>query len=576
MSADRDRPDPTAEARDPATDGGHPADGTPNRSGPDRRSAVPDRPFIPPGRATAVSTVVAETLAAIRLTAAVSGGAVLVAALLVGTQLLGLPLTGLAITAGASLALGLYALNSDRLWVSLVAGALLTPAAALLAATLGVGVAFAVQSGVAIGHVTELALLLLVVGSFAGVLTVVPLREEEVIAGAFMRFIGMLLPLTLVQLLVAAAVTWESTVLFLARLVVDSPAPLLAVAEPLLAPDGGGALLTLLLYPVLVVFLLRLVVGSLPLVRLFPPRQRSSISTQIDHVRSRLGTAVFVAGTVAVLAYLGAAVVGLSTPSALRTRLEPPLSGVADWLLTSVVLRMVLLVVVGGMVAILVAEQVRRRARRRSDAELLRYALPAVGAVIAAVVIGLGLELLVSPGQLLPMIPLTLRPTAEAVLASGIFPAALLGAFVSLIVVGTLFIALTLIVGSPVLPERALGPALAGTAVFGLALVLALFQGSAAVAFTAAALALIAWDTGEFATGLTEDLPAGATTLRGEVVHVGGTLTVGVLAVLSAFVLAVLIGGSFVVPSIPDPALAAGAITLAFGTAILLVSALRE
>lgn len=545
-------------------------------------SSTEERPSAAPDSLSAFASGpsvfgrIVETVSELQLSGAISGLAALLAALLVGVQLLGAGLTVLALTAGITLALGLYALNSERIWVLGVAGVVLTPASVLLAATLAVAVSFALRTTVAIGHLAEVTVFFLVFGSFAAVLTAVPLGEEEVLAGAFVRFLGMLVPLTLAQLFMVAVVTWESTILFLARLIVDSPEPLLAVARTLLAPTGVAALLTILVYPIVLLGLLRLVLRVVPFAKLFPPRRRPDVTNRIDDTTSWLGRIVFLGGVAATVLFFGAAVTGLTSAGTLGTILPPTLAGVVGWLLTTVWLRVVLLLFIGVMVAILVAERVRRRARRRSDDDLLRQALPATGAISAALLVGALLSLVVTPAQLLAQVPASVQPTAQAALSGGVLPAALLVTFGSLIVVGILFIALTIVAGSPLLPERALGPALASASVFGLALVLVLFRGSPALAFVTAALALVVWDTGEFATGLREELPLDAPTTRGELVHVGGAAAVAILAVVSAFLLEVLIGGDVIVPRVDETTLAAGALTIAFGTVIVLVSALRD
>ncbi|MFD1587809.1 hypothetical protein ACFR9U_12525 [Halorientalis brevis] len=523
-----------------------------------------------------VSRRVAVTLSKVQLTAAVSSLMAVLAALVIGSRLLGLALTALALASGGLLALGLYALNSDRLWLLLASGVILTPASVLLAAALGVSVSFALRTGTPVGHLVEVTVLLLVFGGFAAVLTAVPLSEGAVLAGSFVRYIGMLVPLTVAQFAVVAVVTWESTIGFLARLVVDSPEPLLAVGRTLLAPEGGFALLTLLVYPLAVLFLFRLVVRTVPLQTLFPPRQRPTVIARIDDASSALGRVVSVAALAAVGIFVSAALVGATSPAAVARLLDPPFAGVARWLLSSVELRVLFVLVMGAMAAILVGERLRRLVRRRSEADLLRPALPAVGAVSVALLTVAVLSLVTTPERLLAAVPASVRPAAGSLFAGGLLPAVLLVAFGSLIVVGALFIALTLLAGSPILPERALGPALASTSVFGLALVLVLFGGSPALAFITAALALVVWDAGEFAVGVREELPLDAPTTRGEVVHVGASLAVGLLAVGGAFVLEVLIAGRVVVPAVTETALAAGALTLAFGTVVFLASVLRE
>ena len=91
-----------------------------------------------------------------------------------------------------------------------------------------------------------------------------------------------------------------------------------------------------------------------------------------------------------------------------------------------------------------------------------------------------------------------------------------------------------------------------------------------------AVVALVVWDAGEFATGLREELGTDAATTRGELVHVGGSLAVGAGALLVAVLLELLVASGALVPSVPDEALAAGALAIAFGTVVVLVSALRE
>lgn len=551
------------------TDGGQPGiDGSQQSSRPLSLSTLASGP--------SVRSQVLDTLSDVQLSAAVSGLVAVLAFLLVGSQLVGVGLTVLALASGTLLALGLYALNSDRLWVLLVSGIVLTPASVLLAATLAVGVSFALRTTTPVGHLAEVTVLLLVFGTFAAVLTIVPLGEGEVLAGSFVRFIGMLVPLTLAQFVMVALVTWESTILFLARLIVDSPQPLLAVAETLLAPEGPVALVTLFCYPLVLVFLLRLVLRTVPLEKLFPPRQRPSIGTRIDDTTSTLGRVVLGGALLAGGLYVGAALAGATSVAGVTALLDPPLSGIATWLLTSVGLRVFLVLVIGVLAAILVSERLRRRVRRSSEADLLRPALPPVGAISAALLVGGPLSLLVTRQELLARAPASVRPRVASMLSGGVLPAALLVAFGSLIVVGILFILLTLLAGSPIFPERALGPALAGASVFGLGLVLVLFGGSPALSFLVAVFALVTWDSGEFAAGLREELPLDAATTRGELVHVGGSVAVGLLALVAAFLLEVLITGEFVVPHVTETALAAGALTLAFGTVVLLVSTLRE
>lgn len=565
----------------PRTDGGT-ADGDSSvadvaRSRPDASGGGQSTGAIPTlGDHDGVLGTLLSALGRTQLSAFVAGLVTLLAALLVGQQLLGTRLTLVALAAGGTLALGLYALNSSRPHVLLGGGALMAPAGVLVTAALAVGVGFALQTARAVGHLAEVTVLLLVLGSFAAVVTAVPLGEREVIGGAFMRFIGMLVPLTVLQLLVVTVVAWETVAVFLANLVLDSPEPLLAVGRTLLAPRGSTALLTFLLYVVVLLYLVRSLIGALPIVNLFPPRQRPEIASRVETVRTQLGRALLVAGGLSFAGYLGALATGLSAPASLAQALPAPLDGIVFALLTATWLRAIFLTLLGALLAVLVGERLRRRVRRLSEADLLRLSMPPIGAAAVALVAAISISAVVTPAQVLAQLPPAGASAVEPILRSGLVPATLLFVFGSLIALGALFVALTMVIGTPVVPERALGPALASTAVFVLALVLVLFGGSPALAFLAAVVAMVVWDTGEYAVGLREELGVEADTARGELVHIGGSLVVGLLALVAAFALQLFVASDLAVSSVPDTTLAAGALTLAFLTTVVLVSALRE
>lgn len=527
------------------------------------------------GTGDGVVATLAETAAGIQLSALSGGVVAVLAALVVGWQLLGVRLTVVSSVSGVLLAAGLYALRSERVSVLFAAGALLTPASMGLAIALGIGVAFGLDVGQPAGHLASVTVLLLVGSGFGAVLTAVPLDEGTVLAGAFMRFVGMLVPLTVAQVVVVAIAAWESVVRSLARLVVDSPEPLLALGRALLAPTGSVALLTLLLYGLLLLFLFRLVLRSIPIVKLFPPRQRPMATARLDRLVGRLGWALLAATGGAIVLFAVAVVAGVATPAALADRFGA-VATPAVWLLTTVWVRALFVLAIGTMAAILVSERLRRRVRRLSEADLLRQGTPPLGAFVTAFLFGVVADLLLSSEELLARAPASVRPTVESLLGGGVVTAVLVVAFGALILAGVAFVSLSLLVSSPILPERALGPTIASAAVFALALLLVLFGGSSLVAFLAVAAALVVWDTGEFATGLREELPSSAATTRGELVHVGASLVVGLLAVVGALLLALLVASDLLVPSVPDTTLAAGAVILAFGTTIVLLSSLRE
>ncbi|MFB6163791.1 MAG: hypothetical protein ABEJ31_01385 [Haloarculaceae archaeon] len=517
----------------------------------------------------------AAALSGTRLTAVASGGAALLGVALLGTALVGTTLSALTVGAGVLLAAGLYALGSDDLGTLFVAGIVVTVASTLLSLSVSVGVSVQGETA-AVGQLAAAAVVLLVLGSFAAVLTAVPAGEAAVLARSFPRFVGMLVPVTVAQFATVAIAARDSVLVFLARLVVDSPGPLLSVARTLLAPTGPAALLTLLVELLVVAYLVFRVVAALPIARLFPPRRRPSVATHVDEVAGRLARLTVYATAASTVLYITALAAGLASPGALGGLVGPAFAPAVGWLLTATALRVTLVLIAGTLVALLLGERLRRFARRRTNLALVRELTPAVGAVATALVAALVVGRLVTPADVLTAVPPGLHPTATRVLDSGVVPAAMVVAFGSLILVGALFVLLTILAGSPALSERALGPLLAGAAVFGLALAYLLLGGAPALAFVAAALAMVAWDAGEFATGLGEELPADAASLRAEFVHLGGALAVAVAAVLGALALAVLVERGLAGPANGDAALAAGAVVVAFGTVLVLLSSLRE
>jgi hypothetical protein len=547
---------------------------------PDGGYASDDRDGSRSTTASAPASGVGDRLAALAADVSLSGGTsavlALLASLLVGAQLVGLRLAALAVAAGTLVALGLAGLDSDRPLARLLAGAVLVPASILVLAGVGVGIAFGLRSGLAAGYLAVAAVLLLAVGSFAAVCTAAPVDGRGLLAGTFMRVIGIIVPLTGLQLLVAAATAPASTLAAVGALAFDSPEPLLAVGRALLAPRGPTALLTSVCYLVALVWIARALVGALPVVAVFPPRRRPEIAARVDDLRATLGRALFGTAAVGIGGYILALGAGVAAPARLGAALDPPLSGLVTGLLTAVSLRVLLLTLLGLGVAVLIAERLRRRVRRLSETDVRLAAMPPLGAAGTALGLGVVLELLLTPAAVVRMLPPALEGPAAGVLDGGLLAAAFLAAFASLVVLGALLLGLAVLVGSPALPDRALGPALAATGVFGLGLMLAVFGGPSALSVLAAVVALVVWDAGEFAAGLRTELGTDAHTRRGELVHVGGSLAVGVAALWLALALELLVASGAIVPMVPDTALAAGALAIAFGTVVLLLSALRE
>jgi len=527
------------------------------------------------GRERVLGTVV-RSLGQTQLSAFVAGLAALVTLALVGQALFGRRLALIALTAGVTLALGLYALNSQRMHVLLGGGALLVPAGILVTGALATSVVFALGSGNALGHLAEVTALLLIVGGFAAVVTAVPLGEHEVIGGAFLRFVALLVPIFVLLLLVVIAAAPLEVAVFLANLVLDSPDPLLDIARTLLAPRGPEALLTFLVYVLGLFYLARTLIGTLPIVTLFPPQRRAEIASHVENIRTQLGRVLLVLGALSLAGFIGALYYDMASPAALSAALPGPLDALLFQLLTVTAVRAVFVTLLGAMGAVIVAERLRRRVRRLSEADVLRLSMPPLGAAITGFVAAFAFSAVTTPGQLLARLPAGAASAASDILRYGIVPTTLLLVFGSVIALGIFFVAFTFTINLPFVPDRALGAALASGAVFGVTLVLVLFGGSPALAFVAAVAAMIVWDAGEFAAGLREELGVDAVTARGELVHVGGALVVGLLVLLVTVGLQLLVGSGLTVPTDPDTTLAAGGLTLAFLVTIVLVAALRD
>lgn len=533
-----------------------------------------ERPM--PDRLTVRSTTpllgrVSAALSTLRLSDVVSGTLALVAVVLVGSRLLGGRLTALAAVGGAGIALGLVALASDRTRALLFSGAALTPAATLLVVALGVGIGFGAGTATPVGYLAGLVVLLVATGAFAAVFAVVPDDPAALLATAYVRFLGLLPPLAAVALFAALVAVGDTTLL--TRLAVDSPEPLLVVARLLLAPTGSLALLTALLYVVLSLYTLRLAVTSLPFAKLVPPRQRPSISVRVHELAVALGRAT--AGTAAAAAalYLVAVLSGTATPGAIAGVLGSPVGDAVAALLTAVWPRVVLVVWLGIVGAVLVAEQVRRRVRRHSDADFRRYALAIAGIFAVTAVGGLALDATVSADTLRSQALAAGYPPAAALLGGGVLPAVAIGTVAALVVVAALLTLLFVLVASPVVPEPALAPAVGAGSLFALALALALLGGSSALAIAAVVLSMLVWDTGEYATGLRTELPDTAPTARGELVHIGASIAVAVLAVTVALGLEAVVESGLLVPTTSTTTAVAG--SLAAVTAVALLSTLR-
>jgi hypothetical protein len=476
-------------------------------------------------------------------TAAVSTTA---GALLLGWVLVGLPLAALSLVAGVGLAAGVVALNARRGVVLVAGGAVMVPGGLLAATVLGLAAFHGFASGPGlVGHLTEASVLLVVVAGFAGTLSLSPRPASALVGAAFSRFVAALVPFSVVQVLLVALALRRRTAVFLADLVVDSPEPLLAVGRVLLAPTGRVALPTFLLGAVLLAVTAARTLRALPVVALAPPNHRARLDRRLRRTAAVLDRVALLTVGGSVVVYGLALALGADTPARMVATLGPSVGGVLATAVTATVPRVVALLVLGVLGAMLLAEQVRRRSRTVTRAALVRYSLPVVGAALGAVAVAAVASLAVSPSSVVAALPAAAGPVAGAVTGLGIFPLTLIAAFAGLVVVGFLLLGVSGLVSVSLLPRRATAAALAAVALFGAALAVAVVGGPVPVAAAGAVLAMVAWDAGEFAVGLREELDAAATTTRGELVHLGAAAAVGIAGFAAAVLTAGLVGSGW-------------------------------
>lgn len=308
----------------------------------------------------------------------------------------------------------------------------------------------------------------------------------------------------------------------------------------------GGGLLDLLLavggfralapYTFAVVLMLSGVAGRwaarrLPLDEAVAPAQREAVRETLDHAaRAGYYLAIGGVGALVLAVVLGVAFRAPFHPE-FAAGFGPALEPLVGGLLTTGFVRVPLLLVVAGAVLGVVGFKLLRIARRLTAAYAVRLLTPSVAGALAAVayaaVLSQGAVTRVvravedtSPGaaDLLTV----LDPFAMVVVA------VVLAGWLTALSLGLLVLA------GGLAPARAIGPAFAAAATFVLALSV-VATGSAAGLFVAA-LALLVWDAGELAGGVRAEL-GDAPSRRAELVHLGGSLAVGLGGVVVGAVL---------------------------------------
>lgn len=498
-----------------------------------------------------------------RAVAVGSGVVALLVALLVGRLVLGLDATGQTLLTGAAFAAAVYTLASDRPPVQALGAACLVPAGLLAIATLALPATTAARSA-ASGLVVLATVLSVGVVGFVVVLAGTRAPDDGRLRAANARATSALLgPVALLALLLVPNLGLAGQVTGLLADGVDAAVGHLLARPPGLAP---------VVFPVLLAAAavsLRRALRAVPFDVLVAPEHRDAVVARLAAIERGAGVAIGAAVALLVGLLAVAAAGGSFDLAGLRAGLPAGLAGPVATLLTALALRVLLLAVAGASLLVSTAVRVVDFARRASPQAVAQRLAPSLGGLLAAagvaallttsgVADGLRERLADAVGSDLFAVVTGFDPYALGVVVG------LLAVFAAAVALRTLGL-LVRILGT----RRAVGPALAGLVTFSLAAV-ALLVGAGALAFAAAALAVVAWDLGEYGRGLGEELVADAPTTRAEVTHAAGSLAVGAVAVVAALGLSALLGGAAALPA-PVGLLA---LVLATGTAAVLLASL--
>lgn len=502
-------------------------------------------------------------LGRVRGASVASGAVALLTALLVGRLVLGLAATAQALLAGALLGSAVYTLASERPPAQMLGAGLLVPGGLLVVASMGLPASLALgRPGAAMAAFGTV----LAVGTvgFVAVLAGSSVLEGGELSAANSRAASALVgPIVLLGSLVLPNLGLAGALVEIVAGVFGAAVGHLLADPPALAP---------FVFPLLLLstaLLVRRALRTLPVDTLVAADRRETVVTRLASVERGVTFVALLGFGLLVALPLLAAGGGIPDLTGLRSGLPAGLAGPVIGVVAAPVVRFLLLGVAALSVLVTAGYRLARMASRASPQSLARRLAPPLGGLLAAATVT-GL-LTVSGaagtlrGELLDAVgtglvgPLSaFDPVALGVVVAG------LGLFAASSALRTLG-GVVLLIGA----NRAVGPMLAGLVTFVLAAV-ALLVGAGALAFVVAALAVVAWDLGEYGRGLGEELVPGARTTRAEVTHAAGSLGVGAVAVGAALGVGNLLGGAVAAPG----AVALVALTLATVAAVLLLSSL--
>lgn len=491
-----------------------------------------------------------------------------------GGRLVGIAGVTLSLGVSLSVAIAIVVANSGNPLLNAVGAGVAVLGGVLVASLLVFVAVLTLGSGTA-GVGGGLALLCLVLAGLGSFLT----PAQTVSLGAIARTILMSL-LSAVGVLLVLAISvlphGELSRQLLATAVALVGAGVGAVTSS--SPTYG--LPTFLLLAGLAALMLRTALDSLPLGRVLPADRRDEFESWLARGRELLsrtfkhGMMLAVpTGAIARAREEGVAAVRAVDYTRyvhvdeMAAILPDPVGGLLWGLLLSEAVRLVLLYLIVGGVVVAGGVATLKRLRRGLARFLVHATAPIVGGMVVGAVAGYALIDPSLPDRLAAGAPDSV-PTEAIVLLQELplFAAGNALVLLTLLVFGTALFGFAFLRSGLLLPNRAGSAALASLGLFGVAVV-AVITGRVGLGVGVVVVALSVWDVGEFRTGLREELPPTAPTLRVEAVHAASSLLVGVTLAIVSWGLFV-----WIVPAVapPNPQVAAtGLLILGLVSALL-------
>jgi hypothetical protein len=472
------------------------------------------------------------------------------------------------VLAGTVLAGLVVGLASDRLVVTALAGGAVVLAGPLVASIVASPLSVLLTSPL-VGLV-GLVLTVTGVGAvFAAVLVGTPIPGDGRVARATRR---LLVGVGLVLAALAAGAL-AGSVPVLNPLALLWQAVEIVVFDWLVDTADATALVTFAVVWALGLGSTALVLGRLPVVGLVPPDRRGPVRDRLSRMR-RILFAVTAVGVCPALLSLGIllATAGTTRRSALAEAIHPAVDALATPIVTASVLRLLLLSLCLVSLLAVCGYRVGTWLRGQSRRRLILTAVPGSTTFAGAIAVGLVVEFTGLDERLIASLPADTADRLDPFVQAGGTLLWLALLVLALVAVFVLLLTLVLAVRYGVLPAHAAGNALASQGIFAGSLAVGIVD-RPVLAVVGATLAMIVWDVGTVSRTLDRTLPAAADSTRFELVRLGGSAVIGVVAVLVALAVGAVAESGTLSPQ--SQGLSMLLLLLGIGTTIGAVFALR-